>query len=78
MNGYSHKGQWKNLVVGSVTTSIRKYDDEDKIVVTVGPIKKKAIIVDSRGRMKGREVSMYLLRTSPTKYPPFKYTLARK
>ena len=62
MDGYQNHGQWKDLVVGSATTSIQKYDGENTIVVTAGPIKKKAVIIDSEGKMKGKEVGTYLLR----------------
>ena len=78
MDGHSNTGGWKDLVVGSVTTSIQKYDDEDTILITAGPIKKKAIIVDSEGKMKGREVGMYFSHTSTTKHYPFKSPLAQK
>ena len=78
MDGHSNTGGWKDLVVGSVTTSIQKYDDEDTILITAGPTKKKAIIVDSEGKMKGREVGMYFSHTSTTKHYPFKSPLAQK
>lgn len=59
MDGWSAPGNWKDLSVGSVTATIRKYDDENTITVTVGPVNKKAVIIDSKGYLNQKEVGMY-------------------
>ena len=59
MDGYSTTGNWKDLAVGSVTAIIRKYDDENTISVTVGPVGKKAVIPDSKGYLNQKEVGTY-------------------
>ncbi|KAK7692284.1 hypothetical protein QCA50_003909 [Cerrena zonata] len=56
MDGWSAPGNWKDLSVGSVTATIRKYDDENTITVTVGPVNKKAVITDSKGYLNQKEV----------------------
>ena len=59
MDGYSTTGNWKDLAVGSVTAIVRKFDDENTISVTVGPVGKKAIIPDNKGYLNRKEVGTY-------------------
>lgn len=59
MNGHSNKGHWVDLDLGSATTSIQKYDNENTITIICSPIKKAGTITDSDGSLKGEGVSKY-------------------
>ncbi|KAG8911493.1 hypothetical protein FRC01_005687, partial [Tulasnella sp. 417] len=58
MDGYESSGNWKDLVLGSSTASIRKWDDDDTLEISIGPLRKKAIIRDSKGVLDGQSVAV--------------------
>jgi hypothetical protein len=58
MDGYTATGTWKDLVIGSATASIRKYDDETTMTVDVKVIKKQGTITDSQGVLKDQSVTV--------------------
>ncbi|KAG9036517.1 hypothetical protein FS837_001652 [Tulasnella sp. UAMH 9824] len=58
MDNYQGTGKWKELVLGSATASIRKYDDENTLTITVGPLRKKAVITDSINALRGESVDV--------------------
>lgn len=61
MDNYQGAGNWKDLVLGSATASIRKYDDENTLTITIGPLRKKAVITDSINALRGESVGASLM-----------------
>lgn len=70
MVGYSSDGIWQDLEIGSATASIKKKSNEDKIVVTVGPIHKEATISSNSGDkvLSGKAVGLCFV-TLPIPFP---------
>jgi hypothetical protein len=43
---------------GSATASIKKFSDAKELTISVGPVKKKAVITDSAGALRGKPIEL--------------------
>jgi len=58
MNGYTYTGNWKGLVIGSSTASVRKYDDSKTMTFKAEPLGKTATITDTQDYLKDISVDV--------------------
>lgn len=68
LDGYSSKGDWTPLSLGSATATILKYDDRTVMNLTAESIDMKATVKDTSGFLSKVEVSAYSFTSDGSYY----------